>query len=154
MGWVEHHNDDNWDGDAHTTWDAGESRWDIDGDGVGTLVVDGEWFTDYRPTKMRVTFSGPGSQEVYLYDSEDNLIASDESYSSADEVSITFGVLDIGTLVIQYLNLQYISNIEFYEAPAAGGTVGKFIGVANASIAAAIGVAKASIAKILTKDIS
>lgn len=116
MGWEVHHDNSDWSGDAHTTWDSGNSRWDIDGDGVGTLTVAGSWYSGYRPTHIRVDYSGSGGQEILVLDSNGGTLVEDTSYNSLDEIALSFTSYDIASIRMQYLNAQYISNIEFYIA--------------------------------------
>lgn len=76
------------------------------------------WYVDFRPTKMKLTFTG-GPASVTLYDSWMSTVYSNAAYASETEATLDFSAgHDIYNLVVDGATL--LTNIEFYcegEAP-------------------------------------
>lgn len=83
------------------------------------LVVDtgthGNWDDDYRPTKWRMDCNSIANiGEIWLYDSDQNVISHEADYTSLTELDITYQGFDIRWVVCGNF-LERIWNIEFYE---------------------------------------
>ena len=121
MGWVAHFDNSDWEISSLGTWDT--DHWDSElfGSDYWVLLGDiGTWASAYRPTKIRVTFTGQTTLVLTLADGlggETDLV-SDEAATSGEEFEITWGEGDIATLNFQTDAGNFvITNIEFYETP-------------------------------------
>ena len=96
---------------------SGQFGWHSDGFGMLWLEVNGSWFKNYRPTKMRLNFWGlSGSVDVILIDSNSDEIANVSGITANDEIDITFGIFNIAELKIQAGDLNwYLTSIEFFN---------------------------------------
>lgn len=135
MAWEVHHNNTNW---SATTgmWSAG--TWESL-DGYLELIELGTWVEGYRPTKIRITYTGDPNTALYLRDSNNAIIAQEGNtftftYQSLEEENITFGNYDIRKIEMYndwgddpdvYIN---VTNIEFYGPD---GWTGIINGVTN-----------------------
>ena len=78
----------------------------------------GTWAQNYRPSRIRVTYTGVALDGLMLWDTEQTVIAGalDNAFESGDSLDITWDGHDIGWITAvmppEYL---YITNIEFYE---------------------------------------
>lgn len=159
MGWVVHHDNSDWTATGgYGSWDSGNSEWDsVNFNSIFEVVLIielGTWVDSYRPTKVRVTFTGATNACLGLQDkngdpiAEEGELAVSYTYQSLEEIDIIFGSYDIEVLLIAAANGDTfsITNIEFYEADS--GWTHIINGVANASISKVNGVDKANISKI------
>jgi len=106
--------DESWSAGPGFSWTG--SQWEASLGIPSGLSATG-WESGYRPTKMRITFSGSIS-EIGLKDLNDDTIAIDSSPVSLEEITITFGSFDINDLTISYSGSIAITNIEFYSTSA------------------------------------
>jgi len=110
--WVSHFDNSDWAPGGGTSWTG--SSWT---GGFGLQITDiGTWTEGYRPTKMRVTFTG-GPTNMTLKDVPGSLdnIAHDAAYVSGQEIDLDFsGLGDINEMRMG-LGSVTVTNIEFLE---------------------------------------
>lgn len=117
-GWTSILDDTNWvpSFEVATTWEG--TYWDSNNGDVGLRPI-GTWAVGFRPTKLRITFTGVVStQDLELKNTSYGTMATIDNYSSEDEWEFTIDA-DIGWLYSTYggeLNPIEIYNIEFFEA--------------------------------------
>lgn len=117
-GWVSILDDTNWvkSFEVATTWEG--TYWDSNNDTVGLIPI-GTWAIGFRPTKMRITWTGVSfAQNLILMNTSHNTMASIDETISGQEWEFTIDS-DIGWLYTNYggeLNPIEIYNIEFFEA--------------------------------------
>jgi len=76
------------------------------------LIVNGDWYSGYRPTKMRIT-TNVQIDSVELWDSVSPLVI-EADYDSLSELVLSFGN-DIDNLVLSDAPEFVVTNIEFLE---------------------------------------
>lgn len=81
------------------------------------LNVIGSWVAGYRPSKIRVTYTGGTTVEMGLKGADPSYIAQSLSYTSGAEANTSFAINDIFTLLVgnKYPDQTYfeITKIEF-----------------------------------------
>ncbi|MCK4252576.1 hypothetical protein KAX97_14100 [candidate division WOR-3 bacterium] len=111
--WVARFDNTKWTADSNISWDG--TQWD--GSGADPAIKDtGTWVVGYRPTKVRITFSGDATLHIYVIDSNEAIIANHSGVSSGDELAITFGSYDIDKISFtDGTAALLVTNIEFTE---------------------------------------
>jgi len=104
------------------SWDAGNQEWDSD-DGGGAFGVSavellplGGWEVGYRPSKIRITFTGIANLDLYFRDTAfQYLVTEGQTITSGQELDITFSGNDIRSLLVWSFteNPFSVTNIEF-----------------------------------------
>ena len=117
MGWVAHFDNSDWN-PIYGTWDG--SEWDSELDEFELIILQelGSWASEYRPTKIRITFTDVASVALEIVDTDGNTIGSDATYSSGQELDIDFDeyALDLDYIQIVDSTTSFsITNIEFDE---------------------------------------
>lgn len=117
--WVAHSDDNNWETDDtyphETIWVDPPGAW-VPLANMSQMLAIGTWPTNYRPTKMRLQFTGPGATcYVRLSNiSGDFIIGTNSTYTSGDEIILDFTeALDLGMLNLTQITA--FGNIEFFE---------------------------------------
>ena len=123
--WQQKFNDTFWYADFGS-WDSGNQEWDSEfsgGDTAAQIMGDGMggWEVGYRPTKIRVTFTGSaGTYDLYIIDDDDNYLY--ETAIAAPgiiEANLDWSAgFDIISILIEKAGENEpcsITNIEFYE---------------------------------------
>ena len=111
--WVAHFDNTEWETVFPGVWTG--SAWSDSGVLFIPLTELGTWVEVYRPTKIRVTFTGGGTRDILLKDTENNFIAHETTASSEQEIDITFEGYDIEALQIQDTVGNFtVTNIEFF----------------------------------------
>lgn len=110
--------------DECASWDGTKFAFAPVGAPGATFTPGGTWATNYRPTKMRITCSGLSEAEnntfmVFLNDTNTDSIATEMSYTSPNEMNITFGDYDIGELYVQ-MNEPYQASWKFSSTTTSG----------------------------------
>lgn len=104
------------------SWDG--SKWLCGDFGNLELAPIGTWADDYRPTKIRVTFSGGGEIILYVQDNSGppNALFDDSTYTSEQEQACTSGwqgwsgsQYDITKMILNSFTGRNCTNIEFLE---------------------------------------
>lgn len=98
-------------------WTASEGSWSGGGwvggqYGAIIINVSGSWAQNYRPTMIRITYTGT-LYSGYLYDTDSSLLCETVGSDPAGNYLFQFGNYDIGQLQFQGDGLT-ITNIEFY----------------------------------------
>ena len=116
--WFEHFDNSDWTA-ALGTWDT--DHWDSADVTVWHIlqvVVSGTWRDSYRPTKMRITYTGEPIVSITLTDSDSQPIGEygGAGYISGTEIDLTFGSYDIVglTCLTDSRAAFVVTNIEFY----------------------------------------
>jgi len=109
--WYQVLSDEAWTPGPGVSWSG--SSWDS-AFGLTGLSELGAWNVGYRPTKMRITYTGTFTQ-IQLVDTNFDTIANDVAPASGQEIDITFGSFDIKDLNIFASGAWSITNIEFYS---------------------------------------
>ena len=151
MGWVDKTSNTYWTGDANISWVTDHWAY-VNTMNVAFLTPTGGWEEGYRPTHIRLTFSGA---EVYILqlhgynetESGGGSIAGFGNIDSGVSKEISYIGGDIWRFYIQIFGSWNITKIEFYEEEPVGWSH-NFMGVDNANIASIGGVALASIGKV------
>jgi hypothetical protein len=98
--WFAHFDNSDWEIDTQGSWDAGNSEWDSQywppGIEILSITEIGSWASGYKPTKIRITFTGATDTAFSLKDISSNVICSkgsgiDLSYTSGEEIECDFG---------------------------------------------------------------
>lgn len=119
-GWVAHLDNEDWYDyyyslggvDPQIVWDG--TKWDI-GIWNGTALQElGTWVESYRPTHIRITYTG--ALQYKLIDAGNSDIVTKSAYTSGQEVEISWGSNDIKRIKFYFDAGDSITNIEFYEA--------------------------------------
>ena len=101
------------------TWDDVEEQWTAtslgSGSGAGSyLPVTGSWYEGYRPSGIRVTFSGPSS--ITLDVTDGGGASATTGYESGVDKDVDFDTDDLTKLAFSaYSSDLTITKIEFYE---------------------------------------
>ena len=119
--WVEHFDDTYWSTSGYQNeWDG--TKWQLyvpaNGAQQRSLTPIGTWAQNYRPSHIRVTYTGVALDGFMVWDTEQNVIAGavDNGYESGELLDITFGSYDIGWLTfVMPPEFLYVTGIEFYE---------------------------------------
>ena len=86
--WAEKFDDNYWeiaDDIGYGSWDAVNSEWDselVPTVQYITLKDIGTWATNFRPSKIRVTFTGVAGIAIVLMDEDENIIATKGTFGS------------------------------------------------------------------------
>jgi hypothetical protein len=112
--WVSYFDDNYWEINDNGTWQAGDNEWASSGGGELALLSIGTWVEGYRPTQIRITFTGVPNVSFTLGDGT-HTISSAGSYSSGVAQDITFVGNDIATLDMGQTDNDpfQVTNIEF-----------------------------------------
>jgi len=119
--WVQHHDDSDWEQIYwHFTWDG--SAWVKDASGGPSADIrinsSATWQEGFRPTKMRVTYSGQSDCKFTLTAlSAAYYLDPDTTLASGAEIDLAAVDSDIRTFSITINPLEndvYVTNIEFY----------------------------------------
>jgi len=123
--WEAYFDNTKWYASGSCGWGAGCGIWDdpvweaIFRIGGWRLCIrdQGTWTDGYRPTKMRVTFTGPATLWHEFHDTNDHNITTSGQIASGEEISIwNWGSHDIGYLYLLDLDDYFeVTNIEFRE---------------------------------------
>ena len=115
MDWVPHFDDSTWENDYSMAWDEDGARWFIDEE--GGLEVIGDWFVDYRPEILQITFTEVERMEIWLTDFGGNIIGEVRQARSGGRILLNWEDDDL-----RYIEFTpnppggddaYITNIEF-----------------------------------------
>lgn len=113
--WVEKHDDSFWTPLEGTNWNP-TGYWQVNaGAPVVRLEPLGGWEVGYRPQAIRMTFSNVEAAQLELVDSGASQIASENPYSTLQEMTITFGADDLDELKWYVTGSHNIWRIEFLE---------------------------------------
>lgn len=119
--WVNYVSDVYWNPDySYGSWTG--SGWSPDGDYIELTIeyLPIEWQADFRPTKMKLTFTGGTTPAVTLKDGNLDTVYYNAAYASGTEATLTFpGAYDIYSLIVDGA-LTLLTKVEFYcegEAP-------------------------------------
>ena len=119
MAWQQHFDSSDWDVEFNISWEEFPSEhWECDTAATNTgLNTDGSWWSGYRPTLLRVTYSGAAISQLTLTDTNSDQIAAKVSYTSGEEIAISFGSYNIDKIFFAKGSGQDIdiNNIEFYS---------------------------------------
>jgi len=112
--WVSYFDNTRWGAASSTSWTG--TAWSSSGFEIYLdVAVSDDWYEGYRPTKIRVTYTG-GPVAMSLVDENLNDIAEDASYVSGTELDITFDQVldgDISKLRDMCCGSMEVTNIEF-----------------------------------------
>lgn len=112
--WVSYLEESNWTiQGSDGSWNG--SGWDNNGlSGLLSLIPAGGWETDFRPTKMRVTYTGITSI-MDLRDTSAGSIVKDLTYTSGEEKDTTWYGNNIGILLMEAgaFNSITVTELEF-----------------------------------------
>jgi len=128
------------DGEGCTDWD-GEKFVAKPGINIGSyLVASGTWANDYRPTKMRITYTGLSESEgdiindVSLVDSAGFGISIEAyNYVSGDPIDLTFNASDIKYIYLYGGAMGSTHTWAFDDATASGGPASGYFRLNNAN---------------------
>jgi len=94
-----------------STTDGAYELWLREEDKLGS-----DWITDYRPTHMRITFTGAPNFAMILRDKNGDYICSESYYESGMILELTWGTYDIDEISMIADALQFrVSAIEFFD---------------------------------------
>jgi len=123
--WVSYFDNTCWDPRfvGYGTWDG--SKW-ISGFAGGhygfNQDAQGAWYVGYRPTKMKITFSGVPAVSLCVFDANNDIMALYDTcnYTSEAEITLSWGAHDLAKFTASTdgcgtENEWYITNIEFSE---------------------------------------
>ena len=96
-------------------WDT--DHWVAGGEEETFLMENGSWSTGYRPTQMRITFTGAASITIGVYLKNSSLNVSDTGYTSGEIKFINFTASDLSYIRIITGDAISITNIEWYIPP-------------------------------------
>lgn len=122
-GWVEHFDNNDWSVlDGIGSWSS--NTWIPSVFGGNTYILNigviGSWATSYRPTKMRITFTGSitCNYNCRISDTDNGGIwdADSDPISSGQELTLTFGSYDIYSLSLSSSSNFTVTDIGFYES--------------------------------------
>jgi len=125
IGWAAYFDDSDWEGwvGSRTQFVANNWVFDIEpGYHTGRIRPIGSWETGYRPSKIRITYTGNSSQVMYwgMYDTDGvNIVSAEYFTTSPQEIDIDFGSLDLNQLYMTWESGDNesvdinVSNIEF-----------------------------------------
>lgn len=112
-------NVDKWDSESATYYEPDDTQ-------SVSIDVAGTWHEDYRPTKVRVTYTGSDTLDIFVGDADrtSNALVGPGSYTSGEEINITWADYDIAFLsVMNFLDNPFsITNIEWYTVFERSGT--------------------------------
>ncbi len=116
--WTSHFDNTEWDEVAPGAGFWNGTQWEAEDQGAfwGIIISDiGAWASGYRPSKMRVTFTGVGSIGSFaVQDDAAGSIGGVAGYVSLDDIVLTFGANDgFKITAAGPLSVFYITNIEF-----------------------------------------
>jgi hypothetical protein len=121
MGWVSLQDVSNWD-ITQGGWLAATSEYISDsvppapGGALGAirLVAKGTWKNGYRPLKIRITHNYIGGLDLTIKDKNLNVIASEGSLISGEEITINWNGYDLYDLFLdKYDQVYKVQSIEF-----------------------------------------
>ncbi len=116
MEWVTYFDNTYWQdaGEAvHYSWTGSTWLADLASDDAGLAPI-GTWSTGLRPTALIMNY-GP-TEEVTIKDTNGDTIGYAALYTSGEELELTFGNYDIGTMTCDNVDSnQVITNIRFVE---------------------------------------
>lgn len=113
--WQSFFDNTRWADDGFGSWNG--SEWISSGEPPAIDLIDiGVWYIGFRPTSLRVTYTGPVSINLELYNDVD-FQAGPVSVTSLQEVPVTFGAS--GDFFYMYMETEDLSgitvtNIEFF----------------------------------------
>jgi len=125
MGWTARFDDSAWEGwvGSRTQFVANNWVFDIEpGYHTGRIRPVGAWATGYRPSKIRITYTGDSGQVMHwnMYDTDGtNIVSTVYFTTSPQEIDIDFGSLDLNQLFMTWESGSdesvdiSVSNIEF-----------------------------------------
>ena len=118
--WESHYDDSDFYANASYGgyWDT--DHWVAGGEEDTFLMENGSWSTGYRPTQMRITFTGAASITIGVYLKNSSLNVSDTGYTSGEIKYINFTASDLSYIRIITGNAISITNIEWYIPPVEG----------------------------------
>lgn len=123
MGWVQHFDDTKWE-PIFTNWAWDGTKWVANpATWFPVLTVIGTWADAYRPTKVRIAFTG-SPDYMRVADGANFAHYVNDSYASGIEVDLDWTdqgahvMTDIYGLTVGFIAsaIRTITNIEFYEA--------------------------------------
>ena len=97
------------------TWDGINSEWDSQLTTANWIQIaaSGVWYLNYRPTKARITFTGP-EQIAFGVNDQSDVVLYDGIISSGDTVSLSWASDDIKLLLFYNIADSYsVTKIEF-----------------------------------------
>jgi len=120
--WAQHFDNEDMQYLGHPEWWDGE-KWNLlvpaGGSQSRSLSVNGSWYVAYRPTHVKVTYTGVALDGFSIIDANDDTIggAIDNSYVSGTELVLTFGSYDLSRLQFEVpAGTCSITDIQFYES--------------------------------------
>ncbi len=139
ISWTQRFDDADWEPQtgfgSGGVWDDANQEWDSElvGSQQRVRLWDiGTWGESYRPTKLRVTWVGGGTKDIFLHDEDGNAINPDAAdslaLSSGHEINLnTWTDYDIWGLAIQAIGDDMgvafsVTNIEFSDGSTTPGT--------------------------------
>lgn len=116
MAWVDRTSDAYWIAAYGASWNPG-GWWDVPGTAVVILQDVGFWAVGFRPTMIRMTYSGGNTVTFFGRDATPSTIWTQGSYASGASVAITWGAEDLYELRwnINKGPAAQITKIEFLE---------------------------------------
>ena len=120
MAWQQHFDSSDWDIEFNISWEEFPSEhWECTtaATNTGLDASSAGWWIDYRPTLIRVTYTGDPISQLTLVDTNSDQIAVKVSYTSGEEIAINFGSYNLDRLFFAKGggNDVDITNIEFYS---------------------------------------
>jgi len=118
--WMAYFDDNYWESGTYGVWDALENRWEAEPYqnfyGIALLALP-TWVEDYRPEKVKITFTGVATLQCIMYDTEGFpwFLIGDDAITSGKELTINWQGYDIYTLTVKSYgeSVFYVTNIEF-----------------------------------------
>jgi len=116
MSWVDRTSDEYWVAARGAAWNAG-GWWDVPGTDTVELQDKGNWAEGFRPTLIRMTFSGGAVNQFRGEDASPNTIWYNGSYTSGTSVAISWSTNDLFALLWYALKdpPAQITKIEFFD---------------------------------------